>query len=100
MTETRERPERFPKSGEKIVSRGRDPNHSVYLPPTPSGRPSHQYASNNSLQPTRNDSEYGSISDTSVPIPVFLTYRWQYTTISGKYAISGVIGSVTESPMR
>jgi hypothetical protein len=28
--------------------------------------------------------EYGSISEVSVPMPVFLTYRWQYTTTSGK----------------
>jgi hypothetical protein len=34
-----------------------------------------------------------------VPIPAFLTYRWQQAT-SGKYGINGVMMFVVESPTR
>ena len=44
---------------------------------SPSGIPTVQYSSRNAVHTTRNTSEYGSMSDVSVPMPVLLTYRWQ-----------------------
>ncbi len=43
---------------------------------------------------------YGSISETTVPMPASFRYRLAKMTISGKYAISGVSTLNGESPTR
>lgn len=62
--------------------------------------PKPQYASKKILQPIKKAIEYGNIIAIKVPIPVPLTYFWQYTTTSGKYGISGVMIFELESPTR
>ena len=62
--------------------------------------PKPQYASKKILQPIKKAIEYGNIMAINVPIPVPLTYFWQYTTTSGKYGISGVMILELESPTR
>ena len=62
--------------------------------------PSSQYAIRNTVQVSRKATEYGSMMLTSVPMPVLFTYRYAYTTTSGKYGMSGVMMLVVESPTR
>src|SRR5262249_29375687 len=68
--------------------------------PGPRGIPSRYQATKKSVHAIERTTTYGSISETTVPIPASFLYFCANTTISGKYAISGVITLNGESPTR
>ena len=49
---------------------------------------------------TKKKMEYGSMTEISVPIPMFLSYCWAKAMMIAKYVISGVMMFVDESATR
>src|SRR5699024_1154747 len=68
--------------------------------PGPRGMPSSIHTTSMSVHPTRKYSEYGSMVETIVPIPTFLSYFCANAIITAKYVINGVMILVLESATR
>ena len=69
------------------------------LAPGPNGIPNRYQTTNKIIQVIKKIIEYGSMSDTTVPIPLFLPYRCAKATINGKNGMSGETTFVVESPI-